>query len=252
MARVAGFLGRKIERLPVGEIGIGGFTALASVKESYKLSSSIPKTALEDGSTANDHIILDPILISISGDVSDVHIRGSNAVRKFESVQSEVSDIASQYVPNRTASQLSKVVSIANDAADAVRAIDNLLDQGEQAIDLFGNKDTESKGIQQRFMDSMDALHAGKQLISIDMPFRRLDNMRITSFVADTDNETDSISFSIEAEQFIFAELEFVNVAAIKPSPNLNGQLSSESDKGLQEGVKQSESLASQVIGAVF
>src|SRR5690606_21438535 len=98
-----------------------------------------------------------------------------------------------------------------------------------------GNQDSAAKSNIEQFIDAMEALHLGKQLISIDMPFRRHDNMVITSLSVDRNNEEEALSFSIAAQQFRFVETIFVQVAR-NPSAGTGGQTAPEAAKGVQEG----------------
>ena len=248
MARVLDYFDRILPDTPELEVGIGGFTALVRVRDSYKLSAEVPTTPVENGSFVNDHIILKPITITIEGDVSDIHLRASPIIRGFQRLQAEIGNITSQYAPARTQAQLSKVSALVNDAVDAVRRLDALLDAGEQVLDLFGNKDTESKGLQEQFIDAMEALHFGKQAIAIDMPFRRHENMVIISFQSNTDNVTNVTTFSLEAQQLQYAELQFVEVTT--PASGLGGQTDEEVSKGAQEGEPVDSSLFSQILGS--
>lgn len=247
MARVSDFLNRKFPGTAKQEIGIGGFTAMARVREAYKLTAEAPTTPVEDGSFVNDHIILKPLTITIEGDVSDVHVRASPIVRRWQRASAEIGNITSQYAPARTQSQLDRVNAIANDASDAVRRIDSLLDSGEQALDFFGNRDNSSKSIQEQFIDAMEALHFGKQIIAIDMPFRRHENMVITGVQATTDNQADSTTFSIDAQQLQFAELQYAQIA--RPATGLGGQTEDLVSKGPQEGKPVERSLLSSIFG---
>lgn len=241
MANVQDYINRRLgESTPKQEVGIGGFTALVRTSERYSLSADAPITPVEDGSYVNDHVILKPLIISIEGDISDLTLRASPAVRKLQRLQAEIGNVASQYAPVRTAMQISLADSLANDAADAIRSLDNLIDTGDQIRDYFGNHDDESKGWREIFLDIMEAYRNAKQVISIDMPYRRCDNMIITSIVLSHDNEIDSTGFAIEAQQIEFADLLYIKTP--KRSPGLKGQTDKPVSKGTQAGkpVKQS------------
>lgn len=232
------------------EIGIGGFTALVRVSEQYKLTAEVPNTPVEDGSFVNDHIILKPVVLSISGDVSDVHLRASLAISALTSVQAEIGNVVAQYAPERTQAQLAQVNALANDVTDAIQRVDNLIDTGSQVLDLFGNQDTETKGLQEQFLDAMESLYNGKQAITIDMPFRSHKNMVITSLAIAYDNEIDATSFSMEASQIRLAELQFTEVGT--PSAGLGGQTDALVDSGTQEGAPVEQSFASQLTSSIF
>lgn len=249
MAGITDFLTRDQEGIPQQEIGIGGFTALVRVRDSYKLTSEIPKTYVEDGSHSNDHVIRNPITLSIQGSVSDIHRRASQGIKQLQEVQAEIGNLTNQYAPARTQSQISQINALANDVNDAILQADAALAAGDQALSFFGNKDEESKSLQEQFLDAMEALHFGGQLIAIDMPFRRHENMVITSFQKDTDNEVDETTFSIEAQQFRFSELRFVEIGTL--AGGLGGQADAEVSKGAQEGEPVEQSLATQILTAI-
>lgn len=245
MARIADYLDRQIQSAPQQEVGIGGFTALVRVRESYNLTASVPSTPVEDGSVVNDHIILDPLVISIEGDVSDVHLRESPVLRAIRQAQAEIGNVTSQFAPARTQTQISQASALANDVLDATRRIDAALDAGAQIGDLFGNQDAGSSTNRSRFLDHMEALRNGKQLIAIDMPYRRLDRMVITSLTVRHDNVTDSTGFTLEAQQVRLAELQFTAVE--QRAGGLGGQTDAEKNKGKQAGEPIECSLAANI-----
>lgn len=246
MARIQDYIDKRFEQdTPKQEIGIGGFTALARTRERYALTADVPMTPVENGSYVNDHVILKPLIINIEGDISDLVLNASPSVRQFQRLQAEIGNVTSQYAPSRTQVQASLANSLANDAADAIRRLDNLIDTGAQVIDYFGNHDEGSKGWRELFIDTMEAYRNAGQPISIDMPYRRCDNMVITAFVSSYDNEIDSTTFSIEAQQIKYADLRYVKIKT--PAAGLNGQTKDPVSKGSQAG-KPVESFFYQVL----
>lgn len=236
MARVADFLNRRYDDSPKERIGIGGFTALVRIEEKTTQTADIPATVVEDGSFVNDHIILNQLVLSIQGDVSDVFVEPSPIIQDLKRTQAEVGAIT-QYAPTRTQFQVQQINALTNDISDVIRKADALLGAGEQALKFFGNQGEAGKTNQERFIDSMDALHYGKQLIAIDMPYRRYDNMVITSLEVTRDNERKALRFSLEAREFRFADVVFTEIeSAPAPSFALGGQAQPETSKGVQSG----------------
>jgi len=249
MSVVADYVDRYRPDTPGKEIGIGDFTALVRVSETYKLTADAPATPVEDGSFVNDHIILKPITLSIAGSVSDVHVRRNPLVRDFIRAQAEIGNLTSQYGSPRTQSQLNKVSALANDAADAFRQLDALVAAGEQAASFFGNKDPAGKTLREQFLDAMEALYFGQQAFTIDMPYRQHKNMTISSFTFNTDNETAETTFTLEATQLRYAELRVVTVVPA-PASGAGGQLDGETDQGAQEGTPVERSLFGNIVDA--
>lgn len=232
------------------EVGIGGFVLLARVRDSFTLSSRAPDAFLEDGSSASDQIVNDPLTLIIEGEVSDIHIRRNPALELQRRVASQVGAIT-KYAPLRTQSQISRVSALINDAADAVRKIDAIIDDGRNAWEFFGNKDTDSKGLREQFIDFIESIHYGKQLINIDMPFRTHESMRITSIVVNADNIDEPFSFVINAKKIRFASTEVTDITDYFPaaSNGIGGQEQQQKDKGAQKGEETSESLLSYLKG---
>lgn len=246
MARIEDYLNRKFGQVPKEKIGIGGFTAYVSIEDKTSKTASAPITPVEDGSFVNDHIILNPVRLSIRGDVSDVHIKPSPLISQLKRTQTTVGSIT-QYAPARTASQVQQVNALINDLSDAIRKADALLATGEQVLKYFGNKDGSTKSNQEQFIDAMDALYYGKQLFSVDTDYRRYDNMYVESFVAVKNNQADSISFTLDLVEFRFVSSVFSEIAT--PSVGLGGQIDPEDQKGVQTGTDVDQSLLFTLIG---
>lgn len=242
MARISDFLEAPFKNDEKQEVGIGGFTLLARISESYTKSAEVPTTFLEDGSHVNDHIIRNPLTLNIQGGVSDIHVRAKPVIRQFQRVQAEVGNIT-QYAPRWTQAQLSRVSGVANDIADAKRFAEAVIDSGNQALDYLGLQDSSAKGNIERFIDAMDSLYESGQLFAIEMPFRRYERMCITSLVVKRNNEQEALEFTLDAQQFRFAEVQFSASPALNPSSFTNGQTDGESDKGVQEGEEVERSL---------
>lgn len=231
------------------EVGIGGFTLLARVRESFSLTSRAPTTFLEDGTYAHDQIVNDPMVLTIEGEVSDIHIRRNPALELQRRVTAQIG-VITKYLPLRTQSQISKVNALINDASDAARKINAAIDDGRNAWEFFGNKDSQAKGLREQFVDFIESIHYGKQLINIDMPFRTHENMSISCTI-DYDNINEPLSFVITAQKIRFAQTELAELTDFFPSASigLGGQDQGEKDKGTQTGEKQEESLLSFLLG---
>ena len=248
MASVREFLNRRQTETPKEAVGIGGFTAFARVRDTYELSADVPDVPVEDGSQVHDHIILKPVILTIEGNVSDVHARAIPETTERQIEFATIGDFTSQYGLERTSAQLSRVAALENDINDAQRRAQGLVDAGQQITRLFGNRAVGSKGLQERFLDEMEGLYYGRQLFAIDMPNRRHDNMVITRLQINTDNQTGSTSFTLDVKQITLAELQFVRT---KAAPGTGGQLEDQADKGVQEGEEVEQSALSSISEAL-
>jgi len=229
-------------------VGINGFTTAARVRERVSRSASVPVTFLEDGTHINDHIIRNPLTLSIEGNVSDTFVMPNPAIAALQAAQSQVGNIT-QYAPARTQAQASRVSGLVNDFTNAVDRVDNFLDSSNRVAAYLGSQDKESNI--EKFIDTMQSLQEDDRLISIDMPFRTYEKMYITSLEITRTSETNSLDFTMELQQFRFADTIFASaVAASDPSSTTNGQTEGSKDKGVQEGAEVTQSLLSS--GAEF
>lgn len=241
MARIEDFLKSQFENDPKEEVGIGGFTALARISERFKKSAQVPTAFLEDGSYSNDQIIKDPIVVTIRGEVGDVHVRPSPPAQTFRRAQAELGNIT-QYAPDRTTAELSRVSAVANGLADVRQAADAVIDAGTQALDYLGVLDRVERDLTDQFLDAMGAVYDSGQLIAIDLISKRYENMALTLIDVERNNESKALRFVIEAQQLRFSETIFTER---DPAFSLDGQVDPRADKGTQEGEKVERSFLS-------
>lgn len=252
---IVDFLNRTIEDQQDEKIGIGGFTSLARVTESFTLSSEAPTAYLEDGSEASDHIVLKPLTLSISGKVGDVYRETGVISAAIERSVSSVRQYAG-FTSNQSAFIEQQANKLAASVEDKARSLDGALSSGQQILSFAGDQ-TSDRALQQQFVDAMEALHYGKQLISIDMPYRRYDRMRITQVVISRDGTTGEMRFQLQAQRVRKTSTEYVRVTststsaggATNPASGLGGQTEGETDKGAQEGAETESSSLYELLG---
>ena len=214
------------------EIGIGGFKLFAKTKETTNYVSQAPTTYLEDGSFASDHIVLEPLTIEIEGSVSDNYIKPIERSRLIDRRTEAIIQTQLTRLPELR-SQINKKIALVENLQSQYEKVER---QIENPLGLLGDLDTEN--LRERFIEAMEKLYYGKQLISIDTEFRKFDSMRITNLSITKDNQNTAISFSISAQKVRIAKTQTVQIekAFANPSAGLNGQGEDESDKGTQQG----------------
>lgn len=201
--------GYKVDDLE--KVGIAGLTALVRIKQQETTTASAPSTPLEDGSLANDHIILNPVQINIEGRVTDIILRPQAESVAFRRGIAEIGNIT-KYAPTRTQTQANKVLGMIVDI-DGYRAkLKALSENSQQAFDYFtGGNDTTVSNINQ-FLDKLEKLHLSKTPMVIETPTKVYKNMVIVSRVISRDNTTDkAIDFKITAQQLRFAKVIYTD-----------------------------------------
>jgi hypothetical protein len=234
------------------EVGIGGFTFFARVNDQTDYTTDSPTSVVEDGSYIGDHLINAPIRLTISGDVADIFLPPTTTTSRSASRLPTVGKTTS-FEPLRTASQLQWVRKIIDTAADRRRSIDELMTGGARVKQLTGNA-SGSKSYREQFIDFIESIHYGKQLVEISMPFRKHDNMAINSVSVTRDNQRNALTFSLTAQKFRIAKTLFVNASQFyrKPAPAVKSQTAGTSDKGVQSpesGNKKQKSVLTAILG---
>lgn len=249
MGKASDFLNAQIGGEGETKVGIAGFTMLARVRNSFEYSSEVPTTFLEDGSSVEDTIILNSVPLTIEGVVSDTYVKQTALQEINESVASTAGAI-SIYLPERSQSATQAVASVTSGVTDALSVVDSLIDSGAQVSELLGSAGLEGKTLRERFVDTMESLHYGRQLVDIEMPYRTFSNMRI-NVTFDTDNKDDALKFKIEAKEVRVADEALSDVSSLikNASPALGGQDESQTDKGVQEGTSVDTSLLGTILG---
>jgi len=231
-------------------VGIGGFTTSAIVSERLSRSASVPVTFLENGTHINDHIIRDPLILSIEGNVSDVFALQDTVIS--ESAQPAAGNIT-QYASERTTAQTKIAAGIATDFTSASAEADAKIESRQIASRDLGQQDKSAISNTDSFLSAIAGQQASNSLITISTTFNNYTNMYINSFEATKDNKNKSVSFTMELQQLRFADTIFAeNGPASNPSSATNGQTEGEKDKGVQEGEEVPESLLFSIKKGVF
>ena len=224
------------------QIGIGGFTAEVRVSESIQFTSDVPDNYVEDGSVVNDHIINNPIMLTIDGEVADINIKVEFLPEYLAKAIDKAADIVNSLdIVQKTQQMIQKIEKYAERVEKAYEAIDYALGNGNQLNDFFGGPAEDSN--QANFFAFLNSVYYSKQLIDIEMPFETYSNMRITSLTIIRDNTTEqALKYKLSAKQVRFAETIFVdkNKYFKAPSPSSAGKVKDKENKGVTEGQQKS------------
>jgi hypothetical protein len=239
------------------EVGIGGFTLFARVSDQTQYSTASPTSVVEDGSYIGDHLINAPIKISISGDVADVFFNAPTKTAS-DSRLPTVGKVTS-FLPKRTPSQVQRVAKVVDSAGDRRREINEKISLGSSPGDYIGNK-SGSKPIREQFIDFIEAIHYGKQLVTISMPYRTHESMAINEVTVTRDNQRQALTFTLTAQKFRIAKTVFADASQFykKPAPSVKSQTGGTADKGVQSptsgegsgaGQKKQKSVLTAILG---
>lgn len=205
----------------VKNVGIGGFAMFARVSDSTQYPSQVPVDVLEDGSNASDDIINGPLVITINGVVSDVYADAKPG-ESFGIIPdySRVGEVI-EYIPAKTQQQLQKINEIADRVEQQVLKAKRLFDKGADLFGLVGSPATGgAKGLREQFLDFIEAIYYGKQLISVEVDYRTHENMALSGLTLSTDNQTMETRFEATFTKISFTQLTTTPISRYFKSPS--------------------------------
>lgn len=221
----------------VKKVGIGGFAMFARVTDSTEYPSQVPVDVLEDGSNASDDIINGPITIKISGVVADVYADAKpNSSFGLMPDYSKYGEVV-EYIPAKTQQQLQKMNEIADRAEQKILEAKRLADKGAELFGLVGNPVAGgAKGIREQFLDFIEAIYYGKQLITVEVDYRTHENMALSGLTISTDNQTLDTKFEASFTKITFTQLTTAPIEQHfkSPSPAAKSKTAGVANKGSQ------------------
>jgi hypothetical protein len=242
---IQNFLNRNIESKKE-QVGIAGFSLFARVREVTNFKSQAPVTYLEDGSPVQDHIINDPITLTIEGVVGDIYIERSPLEKRLNKINALIGK-TTQFLPQRTISAIQKTNAAINKFRDRVRKIESAVQAGTSILGFT----SPTKPPQEAFLDLMEASFEGKQLVKVEMRYRTYEEMRITDLSLSKLAESDAVSFSLTAVKIRKVQPVYAENSELKKSPSggVAGQTAGQADKGAQAPKPPQQSLLSRGAG---
>lgn len=241
------FLNRRIETKK-DRVGIAGFSLFARTRDVTNFKSLTPTSFLEDGSPVQEHIINEPLTLTIEGTVGDIFIE-KTAIEKRVNRVNELIGQTSIYLPRRTQSAIQQANALVNSVRDKIRQIDRAIQVGSMVLGF----ESPSKPPQEAFIDLMEALHESKSLVQIEMNFRTYDMMRITDLSITKDANNNALTFSITAQKIRTVQPIYRQFTPQKkkPAASVAAQTSGQADKGAQAGKRPNQSLLQSGINLV-
>jgi hypothetical protein len=135
---------------------------------------------------------------------------------------------------------------------------DRLINIGRNAFNAF-NPQATAKPLREQFIDFIEAVYYGKQLISVDAAYRTHEDMAITSLSVSRDNQFEVIRFELSLQKVESVELIYTNVEQFyqAPAPATQASVAGETNQGAQETTTEAaeaegtrtRSLASSILG---
>ena len=253
---VKGYLYKKKDEKQT--VGIGGFNLDVRFDSSINFTMVAPENYVEDGSVINDHIVNDPITLSISGEVADIHLKPKFDDFVLETIREKVQFKVINTV--LTKQQQQKIQSV----VDKIQSVVKLANKGFDIYNRFNNRNkpiSKVRTVQDDFFDFLESNYINKRLITIEMPFRNYENMLITSLTITKDNSTNQkLKYSLSAKEIRFAEIAYAKAdiyfdkPTAKPTSTTKAKTTAKKDNGVTDtkDVTKTEREQKSLLGRLF
>ncbi len=229
------------------KIGIGGFLFYASGGETSTKTATVTSNPVEDGSPVNDHIIKNPKVISIEGEVADIFIESENRPKLIQEIFPPVG-IIQDYLPSRTQTQLGKINGLLATVNDFFTAADVAIGKGVQLYDFFTGVQSDTS-ITSKFLEFFDQVYESSSLLDVECVDTIYTNMAITSFVVNKANPN-NYSFTISLSKVTEVKTTLIQLVS-NASGDAKAQGADVADKGTQQTQEVDQSFASALLGAL-
>lgn len=211
------FLNNKTRAIlsPKTSPGISGFVFDIPQTETITLSSDITDNFTEDNSFINDHRIIKPTKISLTGLVGELVIKSGFQDLILETLQSSLTTIDA-YAGQYTNGMTQTIQEIFSTGVNAVSRATQLANRAKNII-LGFDGEGQYNNLQQRAFNNLRSLFQSNTILTVQTPWEYYDNMLIET-VEFTQNEETEFETEISVT---LKEIRFAQVGVISYKDNL-------------------------------
>jgi hypothetical protein len=229
-----------------------------AISETVNFTARAPDVVCEDLTTVQDSIINSPKTFSLVGEVSDIFIETTPKTGLGTKVE-KILNVATPYLPARTLSQIQKLNDAVDKVDNVIQAVDSAIEDANEIFNIAGDK-SEGTSIKDKFFDFIQRIFETKTIIQIETKSRSYPRVLITGFSYTETNEGDTGDFSMGFKEIriasidLFRDVQKLNdaeKARVRVNTTLFGQLESETDKGLSDGLQVPEGESEKILEAI-
>jgi len=218
--------------------GIAGFVFDIPISEQLQLNSQITDHWLEDNSAIQDHIALEPVRITLTGEVGEL-IHSKTALETYAQEVLDRLGPLGVLTPEQSLSaqrHLSEVSRLKSAATTALNQLDSL---AGMFSDSFG------KNYQQEAYLTLSEFRDKRGILTVETPWKTFKNMVIESLTFEQDESTKDVT-TITAT---FKQIRLVETQTI--AGELLGRIKEQKSDVADKGVSKGKSVAASAFDAV-
>jgi hypothetical protein len=195
---------------PSGAEGISGFIFDVPGEDSIVLNSDITDHYAENNSFVNDHVVLRPIEITLSGYMGPLSYKPPQGVRgALRTLNSRLEEVDG-YLGDRTPGFVQESQQVINRVERGLSTINRVLSQGRNIVGLFAGEDVNNDPQRVAFR-TLVALRNSRQIVSIQTPWAFFDGYIIKNVGFTQGEESEFISdIRVTLKEFRVTETEII------------------------------------------
>lgn len=241
LSNIETFLNNKNAALvsPKTSPGIAGFVFDIPQQERIVLEADITDNFTENNSFIQDHRVIKPVKITLTGLIGELVIKKDIVDLIFATIQSSLTTV-NAYLGNYTAGVgqiLQNIFSVTVSATSRTTQIVNRIKNIVEGFDGEG----QYRNLQQRAFSNLQALFLSKTVLTVQTPWNYYDSMMIERFEFSQDEETELLSsISVTLKEIRFAEVGITSFQDNIEANRNDMQEKGTNDTGQIKGVRNS------------
>lgn len=221
-----------------GMEGIGGWMFDIPMGEDIQLEADITDHYVESGSFVTDHVVLKPIIITLSGYKGELvytHPEKDSAQDVLNNATSLLSSVAAYNIP-LTDQAAGKLSALTNQVAYAAGQAEAIKKRGSNLVKYF-NGDDDTENLQQRAFISLQAMWNSKQIMDVQTPWGFYQNMIIKNISAKQDAESnDYTDFTVTLKEMRFVDVKITTFDSGTYTSAIDAQSAAKATDGASTG----------------
>lgn len=221
---------------PKSAQGISGFLFDVQDTESITLSADITDHYTESGSFINDHRVIKPIIINLSGFIGELVYEGESGIAgALQSLNNRL-EVVDAYLGDKTPGAVQEAQRAVQQAQQAVSTINQTIDKVQNVVGLFEGI-SDAPTAQEKAFSELEALFKSGEFVTVQTPWKYYENMTIQSVTFTQNGETKEITdISVTLKELRVSETKTVDFDENEFTAREQVQSAPEEDQGLARG----------------
>ena len=234
---------------PKSAEGISGFIFDIPDNESINLTADITDHFTESNSFLNDHIVIKPDMITLSGFVGELKFRPPEGIPgAVEEIQNRL-QIIPAYLGDLTPGAQQTAARAVATAQTVISGINQTVDRIENLVGFFaGEEAIETE--QQKAFNTLDALRRNGEVLTVQTPWKYFDSVMIRTITFSQGGDSKDISdISVTLKEIRISDIKTVDYDQNQFPPRVDIQSGEEENQGIVQGQERNSSFLFDIFG---